>query len=108
MEGKGIVKVTAFRVKHSSSWEALDVSIPTAFSEQNRRPPMPDRASVGAGFPDGWFPLLALPRACTNSKWEMWGLFSHHYNSSSPGSSALTASPFASLFLEHPALASIP
>lgn len=35
---EGIVKVTAFRVKHSSSWEALDVSIPTAFSEQNRSP----------------------------------------------------------------------
>lgn len=49
MEGRGVVKVTAFGVKHSSSWEAMDVSLPTAFSEQNRRSTMPDRASVRWG-----------------------------------------------------------
>ena len=72
---------------------------------------MPEGASVRAGFPDGWFHLPALPRVCANTKWEMWGLLPHHYNSPSPGVLCLDLFcrlPSATLFLEHPPLASVP
>lgn len=39
-------------------------TFPLLSQSRTGNPSMPDRASVRAGLPDGWFHLLALPQAC--------------------------------------------